>query len=253
MIEARDVHFSYGPGPPVLKGVDLKVERGTIMGIVGPNGCGKSTLLGCLGGVRRPDRGRVLLDGKDVRHMRRRDLSRIVSTLPQDASYGFDYTVEEIVSMGRYPHMNWLEMSGGVHKGVVRRALSGVGALQFSGRAFSELSGGEKQKVNLARILAQETDYALLDEPTRDLDLKSSLDLLDLIKRENMERGLTFIVVMHDLMLALRTFKEIAMMKAGRIKAIGGADSVLTPGWIKDTFGVDVEVDHHNGVLRILG
>lgn len=252
MIEARGLGFSYGSGPPVLEGVDLRIEKGAIMGIIGPNGCGKSTLLGCLGGVLRPERGGVSIDGTDVRGMRRSELSRIVSSLPQDASYGFDYTVEEIVSMGRYPYMGWLKGGGETHRRAVERALAEVGALGFIGRSFSELSGGERQKVNLARILAQETEYALLDEPTRDLDLKSSLDLLDLIKRENRERGLTFVVVMHDLMLALRTFKEIAMMKGGVVKAIGSADSVLTPGRIKDTFGVDVEVDHGNGVLRII-
>jgi iron complex transport system ATP-binding protein len=249
VIEARGIHCSYQGGPAVLKGIDLTVRDGALIGIVGPNGSGKTTLLRCLSGVMRPSRGDILLDRTPIRSYSPKELARRISFLGQGSDYGFDYSVREIVSMGRYAHTRFFEWGGSKDHDAIAAALASAGAMHLSDRQYSDLSGGEKQRVNIARCLAQGARTMLLDEPTHDLDIRGSSDLSSLIKRLNRERGMTVVAVMHDLSLALRTFHEIVLLSDGAVQAFGPPEESLTEASLKRAFGIAVSVDHGRGTI----
>ncbi|MGA1822158.1 MAG: ABC transporter ATP-binding protein [Thermoplasmatota archaeon] len=242
MLSIRDLHFSYGNGSEVLKGIDLDLSTGDLLGIIGPNGSGKSTLLGCMSGVRPIERNRVYLKGRDIRELRRRDIARIMAVLPQERAVGFDFRVNEIVSMGRYPYMGRFEFGGTEHEAVVEKAMKYADVWKFRDKRFSNLSGGEKQRVNIARSLAQEPELLLLDEPTKDLDIRHALDILGLVESKNRDEGLTVAVVLHDLNLAARFCRRIAVMKEGRLVSAGEPREILTSRMIRDVFGVRARV-----------
>jgi iron complex transport system ATP-binding protein len=252
LIQARDLWFSYRRGPPVLKGIDITVKDGGMLGIVGPNGSGKSTLLRCLSGVLRPRKGEVLLDGAPMEGLGPRVVARKVSFLEQDSHYGFDYTAWEIASTGRYAHSRFLDWGDAAHARVVEDSLRDAGALHLKDRLYSELSGGERQRVNIARCLAQGATTMLLDEPTHDLDIAGSRDLMDLIVRLNSEKGIAVVSVTHDLGTAFRTFPQIAMVHRGAIMEIGSASSTLTEDNIRRCFEVPVSVDGEKGTIVVL-
>lgn len=242
MLSVRDLHFSYGNGGEVLKGIDLDIPSGDLLGIIGPNGSGKSTLLGCMSGVHRIERERVFLKGDDIRTMRRRDVARVMSVLPQERNIGFDFRVGEIVSMGRYPYMGRFEFGGSDHDVIVERAMRYTDVWKFRDKRIGNLSGGEKQRVNIARSLAQEPEILLLDEPTKDLDIRHVLDILKLVERKNMEEELTVVVVLHDLNLAARFCRRIAVLKDGALVSVGAPGKILTGRMIEDVFDVKANV-----------
>jgi len=250
MIEARGVHFSYRGGKPVLIDVDMKVRSGGFHALIGPNGSGKSTLLKVMCGTLRPSNGSIMIFGRPMGELSRKEFARTVSVLPQESGYGFDYTVSEIVWMGRYPHSGFLDR-GRENKEAVRRAMEVTGTLDFSGRPYSELSGGERQKVNLARAMAQEPRLLILDEPTKDLDLKSSLDLMDTLARLNHFEGLTVLAVIHDLALAFKYFRTVTMLKDGNVVTTGSVEKALTGDSILEVFGVNASVERIGGRVRI--
>jgi iron complex transport system ATP-binding protein len=250
MLSVRNLHFSYGNGKEVLKGIDLEIPEGDLLGIIGPNGSGKSTLLGCMSGVQRIDRGAVYLKGRDIRTMRRMDVARTMSVLPQERHIEFDFRVVEIVSMGRYPHMGRFEFGGRDHEKVVKKAMRYADVWKFRDVRFGNLSGGEKQRANIAKSLAQEPDILLLDEPTKDLDIRHALDILGLVERKNRDEGLTVVVVLHDLNLAARFCKRIAVMKNGKLVSAGKPEKILTAGLIEDVFDVRAKV-RTSGRVRI--
>lgn len=249
MIEARGIHCAYPGGPAVLKGIDLTVRDGALIGIVGPNGSGKTTLLRCLSGVLRPSQGDILLNRRPIRSYSPKALARRISFLGQGSDYGFDYSVREIVSMGRYAHTRFLHWGGSEDHDAISEALVSAGAAHLAGRQYSDLSGGEKQRVNIARCLAQGAGTMLLDEPTHDLDIRGSSDLSSLIKRLNREKGMTVVAVMHDLSLALRTFHEIALLRDGAILSFGPPKESLTEASLGRAFGIAVSVDHGRGTI----
>lgn len=248
MIRVRDLHFSYGNGNRALKGVDLDIDDGESIAIVGPNGSGKTTLLRCISRALPIPRNRVFLDGKDIVTMNRRRIARKMAVLQQEKETGFDFTVEETVSMGRYPYMPRFGFGGDGHREIVRRSMAETGVEGFARKRISALSGGEKQRVFIARALAQEPSILLLDEPTKDLDMKHALDLLRLIRKQNERGGLTSVAVLHDLNMAARYFSRIVIMKDGRIVRAGRPEKVFTEDTIESVFEIDVNVRYDRGV-----
>ena len=245
MIDAADVSFGYIRLRPVLRGVTVTAPRGRIVGLLGPNGCGKTTLLRLLGGLLRPDSGAIRLDGRSIDALSRRDLARRVSMVPQETHAAFDFSVLDIVLMGRYPHLGPFELEGAADLAIARGALEATGTAQLEDRPFGTLSGGEKQRVVIAAALAQSADVMLLDEPTASLDLAYQIEVAALLQRLNASRGTTIVVCTHDLNLAAALCHDVVLLKAGRVLAHGPAAETITAAAIRATYGVDADVRFH--------
>ena len=240
MIEARNLRFSYGERE-VLRGISLEVGEGEFVAILGPNGAGKSTLLKCLAGILRCEG--VFLKDRPVRDYSPRELSRILAYVPQRVEPGF-LTVFDTVLLGRRPYMGLTPSEKDLK--VVEEALKRLGIEELALKRTNEISGGELQKVSIARALAQEPEILLMDEPTNNLDLKSQLEVMRLA-RDFAKEGRTVIVVMHDVNLALRFAKRFVFMKDGKTIADGGFE-VVDPAIFREVYGVNVEIGEIKGV-----
>jgi len=244
MIEARNLRFSYGERE-VLRGISLEVGEGEFVAILGPNGAGKSTFLRCLAGILRCDG--VFLKDRPVRDYSPKELSRILAYVPQRVEPGF-LTVFDTVLLGRRPYMGLTPSERDLK--VVEEALKRLGIEELALKRTNEISGGELQKVSIARALAQEPEIMLMDEPTNNLDLKSQLEVMRLA-RELAKGGKTVIMVMHDVNLALRFARRFVFMKDGRKIADGGLE-VLSEKLFEEVYGVRVEIGEIRGVPVIV-
>ncbi|MEV8592460.1 ABC transporter ATP-binding protein [Streptomyces sp. NPDC052012] len=236
-IHVEKVHFGY-PGRPVLRGVDLTVRPGELTALIGLNGCGKSTLLRLAAGLLQPDEGRVLLGGDDLARLSRRATARKVALLHQSAPAVPGMTVRHLVRQGRYAARGPLGMLREGDDPVVHRALRDVGVEDWADRDVDALSGGERQRVRLAMALAQDTRVLLLDEPTTYLDLHHQLDVLQTVVRLREERGLTVVMVLHDLAHAARFAERVVALRDGRVVADGTPKEVVTPQLLADVLKV---------------
>jgi iron complex transport system ATP-binding protein len=253
VLRATDLWFSYGrmapaaaPADSVLRGVSLIAPRGGLVGILGPNGSGKTTLLRLLAGVIAASRGRVTLDDTPLDSLSRTAVARRIAVVPQETHLAFDYTVLEIVLMGRYPHLGAFELEGPRDLGIARDALAATGTEQLEHRSFSTLSGGEKQRVVIASALAQSAEILLLDEPTASLDLGYQIEIAELLKRLNRERGITMVLSAHDLNFAASVCQELTLLKSGQVLASGSIDRTLTAELVRELYGVTAEVRFHD-------
>ena len=240
-IEIENLFFAYGPRR-VLEGVSLAIAKGEMVGVLGPNGSGKTTLLKILSGVLG-GRGAVRLGGKPIESCSRRDLSRMVAVVPQESEIHFPFTAAEIVLMARASHHGRLVLEGAGDLEAARRSMAATDTAALADRWLHELSGGEKQRVMIARALAQEAEILLLDEPAAFLDLKHQLGVLDLMRRLNRERGLTIVAALHDLNLAALFFPRLLLLENGKIFRDGVPEEVLTEDTIRRIYGVDVRVE----------
>ena len=245
LLDAVDLAFAYHGGAPVLDGVSLSVKRGAIVGLIGPNGSGKTTLVRVLNGTLTPSRGRVLLDNAPLTTMSRRDLARRIAVVPQETHVTFDFTVLEIVLMGRYPHLGAFALEGPDDASIARKALAATGTAALEARQFATLSGGEKQRVVIASALAQSSDILLLDEPTTALDIGFQFEIASLLTALNRDRGTTMVVSTHDLNFAAMLCTELVLLKAGRVVAAGATKDVLTAANIRRLYDVDADVTFH--------
>lgn len=239
-VRLQDVHVSVS-GTPVVHGVDLDVAPGRVLGLVGPNGCGKSTLLRSLYRVNAPTRGRVLLDEDDAWTLPRSHLARRVAVMAQEGASDFDLDVLDLVLLGRVPHQRGFGADSPGDLQLAHGALAEVDAAHLAGRVFASLSGGEKQRVLLARCLVQEPSVLVLDEPTNHLDVAFQHDLLALVRGQ----GLTTVMALHDLNLALAYCDDLAVMDAGRLVAVGPPEQVLDADLIGEVFGVGAHLLTH--------
>ncbi|WP_432547437.1 ABC transporter ATP-binding protein [Kineococcus sp. SYSU DK004] len=250
MIRAEGVGFAYS-GTAVLDGVDVTVADGRVLGLVGPNGSGKTTLLRALHGALVPSRGRVLLDGADVTRLRARDVARRVAVVVQEHGGDLPLLVSDVVLMGRAPHRSAFSRTSAADHRTAADALARVGALHLAGRRLSGLSGGEKQRVLVARALVQEAAHLLLDEPTNHLDVRYQHEVLDLVRslvhgsRDAGGAGdqggaRSAVVVLHDLNLALRYCDDVAVLHRGRLVAAGAPADVLVPAVLAPVYEVSV-------------
>ena len=234
LIAVEDVTVAYGD-LDVLEGVSLSIERGEFVGLVGPNGAGKTTLLSAINGVANPDSGTVRVDGLPVAESPARAVSRRVATVPQDTTLAFDFSVEDVVAMGRTPYHDRLSADPDAD-GAVERALERTETAEFRDRSIRSLSGGERQRAVLARAFAQETPALVLDEPTASLDINHQVRTLDLVRDRVDTEGTAVLAAIHDLDLAARFCDRIAVLSDGDLLAVGSPDAVLTGDRLETAF-----------------
>jgi iron complex transport system ATP-binding protein len=248
MLTARDVSFAYASprdASRVVDGVSVGVERGTIAGLLGPNGSGKTTLLRLLAGILPPLAGTIAIDGRPLTQYTRRELARRLAVVPQETHTTFDFSVIDMVLMGRYAHLGPFQLEGQGDQEIARQALAATGTSALESRTFASLSGGEKQRVVIAAALAQASDLLLLDEPTASLDLAYQFEIASLLRRLNAERGTTMIVSTHDLNLAASVCDWIILLKRGRVLAQGPTGDIMTADSIRLLYDVEADVQFH--------
>lgn len=234
-IELQKVCLGYGRHT-VVRDITLQVRPGEMVGLIGPNGCGKSTIIRAISRVISPTSGEILLDGKDVSRIPRRDLARWLGVVPQVPLLPSAFTAFEIVLMGRNPHLGLFQYEGPKELAITWRAMARTATQSLAGRRVSELSSGEIQCLLVARVLAQETKVILLDEPTANLDIGRQVEMLDLIKQLCRENNLTVLAALHDLNLAAQYCDRLILINKGGIHAEGTPAEVITPRNIKEVY-----------------
>ncbi|AXA96010.1 ABC transporter ATP-binding protein [Microbacterium sp. PM5] len=240
-LTARALAAGY-PGRRVIDGLDLEIAPGRVTMIIGANASGKSTLLGTLARLHAPLAGRVEIDGADVRGIPRRSLAQTVGLLPQHPTAPDGVTVAELVGRGRHPRRGLLQRWSAQDTARVDEAMAWTGITELAERPVGDLSGGQRQRVWIAMALAQDPRILLLDEPTTFLDLSHQLEVLDLLRELNRERGTTVVAVLHDLNLAARYADDLVVMHAGAIIAHGAPAEVMTAETIRRAFGLSALV-----------
>jgi len=241
-IHTDNLTFGY-KDRPVLHGLSLSIASGEMVGILGPNGSGKTTLLKIFSGVLRGE-GEVRIKDKHIESYHRRELSQLFAVVQQEARVNFPYSAAEIVLMGRASYHSPLALENHHDLEVARTSMDLTDSLAFADRYLHELSGGEKQRVMIARALAQEPEILLLDEPSAFLDLKHQIQVFELLMRLNRERGLTIIAALHDVNLAALFFPRLLILCKGQIHRDGAPGEVLTEKTIAEVYGIRVRIEH---------
>ena len=248
MLQTNNIYFDYGNGP-VLEGIDLLVREGELCAVLGNNGAGKSSLLKCIAGILRPQKGSIYLGGDDSASLSRRETALRLGYVPQREAVRARITVFDAVLMGRKPYITWGVEDRDVQ--AVEEVIDILDLEELALRYIDELSGGEYQKVVIARALAQEPRVLLLDEPTSNLDLKNQLEVLETVREAVEERGISALMTIHDLNLAMRFADTFIFLHNGKVLAAGGHE-VLTTDNIELTYGVRVEIYGNNGSRSIV-
>ncbi len=236
-----DITLGYD-AKPVLSEVSFEAPAGRMAGIIGPNGCGKSTLIKGLTRILPLQSGRVFLDGHELAKLKRDDVSRLVAVVPQNPIIPDLFTAFEVVLMGRTPHLGLFKYEGARDLAIVYDAMEVTRTIGFADRRVAELSGGEKQRLILARALAQEPKILLLDEPTAHLDIKYQIEMLELVHRLCIDKMLTVIIALHDLNLAVQYCDQLVMFHNGRVHSCGTPSDVITAKAIEEVYGAQVYV-----------
>lgn len=233
----------------ILKGIDLEIPKGKFVGIIGPNGSGKSTLLKNIYRVYKPNKGKIYIDSKEINEMKSKEIAKELAILAQESSTQFDFTVEDVVKMGRYPYKSMFEDYSKEDIKLVDEMIKRVGLEKYKDRNFNTLSGGEKQRAFIARALVQDTDFIILDEPTNHLDITYQIQLMDIIKDLNV----TVFAALHDMNISAMYCDYIIVMKQGEILKSGTVDEIFTSETIKEVFGVDSYISENpvNGRKQI--
>lgn len=240
---AEEVAFAYARNEPVLRQVCADIVPGAFLGILGVNGCGKSTLLACLDGMLKPKAGRILLDGQPLESVSRNERARKIALVAQH-NHATRLTVYDALLLGRTPHTKGAPTPEDLS--VVDAVMSEMGLSRYALRYVDELSGGEYQKVVIARAFVQQTDVLLLDEPTNNLDMANQVEVMRLVRTAVDERGLAAAAVMHDINLALAYCDQLMFVREGLVYATGNP-SIVTPELIRDVYGVKADVIEHHG------
>lgn len=234
-VEHLSVSFS---NANIVNDVSIRVQNKQFVGLIGPNGCGKSTLLKSIYKVIKPQKGDVFLSDIDILKSNPKKVSQKLGVVGQFNELSFDFTVYEMVLMGRTPHKGMLDTDNNEDYSIVNAALRKVNLESYADRSYNSLSGGEKQRVILARVLAQQPQFMILDEPTNHLDIKYQLEILNIVK--NLNVGI--LAALHDLTLAAEYCDYLYIMKKGHVMASGKPEEILTKGMIGEVFDVDCEV-----------
>lgn len=241
-IEINDIEFGYRESL-VLKGISFNIKKGEFVSIIGPNGSGKSTLLKTLNNLYVPRNGRILIDGEEIDTYKKKDLAKKIAMVPQDTAIDYDFTVEDIVMMGRNPYKGRFQKDTDEDYKIVYEALEMTNTLYLKDRIITEISGGERQRVVIAKALAQKPSIILLDEPTSHLDINHQMDILNLLKRLNEEKGTTIILVIHDINLASRYSDKMILINHGKIQGIGTPEEVITINNMESTYNMKVAIE----------
>jgi iron complex transport system ATP-binding protein len=257
LLDVRGLRCGYGPCE-VLAGIDLSVRPGEFVGLLGPNGSGKTTLLRAVTGIVRPAAGAIAFDGFPLASLSARDIARRVAVVPQETAAAFPFSVGEVVEMGRYPHAGAFDRRTAADAEAVRRAMDLAGVASLRRRSFDTLSSGERQRVLLARALAQASRLLLVDEPTAHLDLRYQVGMLALLRDLTTEAGpdtrpeRAVLAVLHDVNLAARYCTRVALTAGGRIVADGPPAEVLTPESLREVFHAEVDVVQIDGETHLV-
>lgn len=238
----NDVSFAYGQLQALNK-ISFQVGTGEIVGVLGPNGSGKSTLLKVMDGILAPQEGEILVKGQPLTRFSRSELAREVAIVAQESHFRFSFSVTEVVLMGRFAHLGRLQFEGRRDMAVALDALKATHCLELAERSIHELSGGERQRVLIARALTQEPKVILLDEPTSFLDLKFKREIFQLIESLRKEKGLSVVVVSHDIDLTAQYCRRVMILKNGSLYTIGEPDQVITSSNIESVYDCPVLVD----------
>lgn len=240
-LEVRDLKFQY-KDHLVLDGIDLPIIEGEVIGILGPNGCGKTTLLKNLNKNLSPCGGCVLLNGEDMANLTKKEIAREIAVVPQTNEVHFAFTVRDMVAMGRMPFQGMMSGASSEDERIVDEAIERTGLSKYVDRHINTMSGGERQRVIIARAIAQTPKILLMDEPTLHLDISMQFDALNLVHKLSKETGLTVVIVSHDLAMVARYCDRIVMIHDHKIHAIGRPEQVLTEENMRTVFNVDAEL-----------
>jgi iron complex transport system ATP-binding protein len=244
MLEIENLTAGYG-AEPILREVSLSIHTGQVLGVIGPNGAGKTTLVRAVSGVLPYRGGKISIAGQDLVRLSTGERARLLAVVPQARQLPEDFTVYETVLLGRTPYLNWLGATGASDHAAARQAMAATRLADLAERRVGELSGGEQQRVLLARALAQQAPLLLLDEPTTHLDLEHQALLLNLVRRLAAESDLAVLMVLHDLNLASLFADRLALLVSGRLRALGLPAEVLTPENLAETYHIPVQVLRH--------
>lgn len=247
MIRIEHLSYSFGK-QPILNDISLHVAQGSFTALLGPNGCGKTTLLRCIGGLLKPQSGTVILQDKELRDYNPRQLAQQLSFVRQQASTDFEFTAFDLVMMGRNPYQKHLENESQSDRQLVEQCMRQTNTWHLRDSFPREMSGGELQRVMIARALAQSTPIMLLDEPTSNLDIAHQFDIMEMLSNICQRQGKTILLVVHDLNLALRYCPQAVLLHNYGIIAHGAIENVLTSNNIRTAFGIESE--EVGGTLR---
>jgi len=243
-LELKNVSLSYNH-KPVVNEFSFKVAPGELVGMIGPNGCGKTSIIRALSRIIPVRTGQIFLEGKELTSIPRMVLARLLGVVPQSPVIPDSFTVFEVVLLGRNPHLGLLQKEGARDINITWRAMEQTSTAVLAERRIGELSGGEKQRVTIARVLAQEPGAILLDEPTANLDISHQAEIMDLIKRLCTEKKLAVLIALHDLNLAAQYCDRLILINNGQIHAEGTPDTVITSQNIKEVYGTESCVYPH--------
>jgi len=241
MLEARAIHFAYEPDTPVLRDISIQVPAGEVLFLLGRNGCGKTTLLRCLGGILHPNDGSVVLDGQSIRTIPPAERARRIGLIPQIHSPAFAYTVHDIVLMGRAPHLRLLDRPHPADHAAADEALERVGMIALRDRPYTQLSGGQRQMVMIARGLAQQCAILLMDEPDAHLDPHNQYRIMSIV-RELVRDNLTFVISSHTPNHALTYADRVLLLREGHTLALGSPSDTLTEALLSSAYDMATEI-----------
>ena len=250
-MEVKKVFFSYGKNE-ILKGASLEIEKGKVTTIMGANGCGKSTLFSLMTKNLVSGKGKVLLGGKNIAHLRLNEFARKVAIVHQYNTAADDITVERLVSFGRTPHLGMMGIRGDEDERYVNWAMEVTNVSQFRDRELSRLSGGQRQRVWIAMALAQGTEILFLDEPTTYLDIRYQIEILELVRKLNREFGMTIVMVLHDINQSIYFSDKIIGLAGGKVIVEGEPEEVITEESIHELYGIDLKVARVDGRKFVL-
>ena len=252
MVTVKDLYFRHPRGAnDILRGVNLSVTDGLVTTIVGPNGSGKTTLFKCMAGLWQPRQGAILFGDQDLSHLSSSRRARIMAVVPQDHEPPFPYSVTDVVLMGRVSHVSLFSTPSREDRLAAGKAMERLGISHLSDRAYTKLSGGERQLVLIARALSQEAPILILDEPTSHLDFRNQILILRQIREIVRQKNLTVLMTLHDPNLAMQFSDRVALIHDGRILAEDLPQTVLTKDHLLKIFGINVSVIHYNGTRII--
>jgi iron complex transport system ATP-binding protein len=256
MLQIHDLCFSYKERP-VLQQIDLNIRKGERIGILGPNGCGKTTLLKLLNRNLHPDSGKVMMNDIDLEEVSKREIARHIAVVPQSNEIRFAFSVRDIVMMGRMPFMGQFQGESSEDVRIVDEAMKKTNVTEFADRLINTMSGGERQRVIIARAIAQKPEIILLDEPNLHLDICYQFEVLDLVKKLSDEEDLTVVIVSHDLPMVVKYCDRIVLIHDHKVFAIGTPEEVLTRENMRIVFNINAVLEYDNTLktncVKIIG
>lgn len=245
-VQIENLSFKYDTDQ-VLKDIDVEIPKGSFVGILGPNGSGKTTLLKNICNILKPDNGKILVNNKNVSNIKYRELAKIIAVVHQTSEIQFQFSVFDVVLMGRFPYLSRFQSEGKKDIEIAKEAMLSTGTWELRDKSINEISGGERQRVMIARALTQQPEILILDEPISHLDIKYQIGILDLCKKLNVENQITVIMTLHDINLAGRYSDYLILLDKGRIKVMDIPEKVLTQENISNVYDIEVDIFKRNG------